>query len=234
MWSEPRHALVTGSSSGIGAACTRRLLADGWRVTGLDLAAPTLSDHHFQSVQLDLRDAAALHAALERIGPPVQALVHAAGVLRTGRIDELEPTDGQQMWQLHVDAATRLARQLLPAMAAAGHGRVVLIGSRVSRGMAGRSQYAATKAALVALARSWAAEVVRSGVTVNVVSPAATATGMLQDPARHATPPKLPPLGRLIEPEEVAATVAFLLGPEAGVITGQELVLCGGASLEGA
>lgn len=231
--SEPGHALVSGSSSGIGAACARRLLAGGWRVTGLDLAAPSITDARFHAVQLDLRDASALKAALVKAGP-VQALVHAAGVLRTGRIDELDPNDGQQMWQLHVDAATRLARHLLPAMAAAGHGRVVLIGSRVSRGIAGRSQYAATKAALVALARSWAAEVIRRGVTVNVVSPAATATGMLQDPARQGTPPKLPPLGRLIAPEEVAASVAFLLGPEAAAITGQELVICGGASLEGA
>jgi 3-oxoacyl-[acyl-carrier protein] reductase len=231
--SEARHALVTGSSSGIGAACARRLLSDGWRVTGLDLAAPSISELRFEALQLDLRDPSAVQAALEQTGP-VQALVHAAGVLRTGRIDELDPQDGQQMWQLHVDAATRLAQQLLPAMAAAGHGRVVLIGSRVSRGIAGRSQYAATKAALVALARSWAAEVVSRGVTVNVVSPAATATGMLQDPARQSTRPKLPPLGRLIEPEEVAASVAFLLGAEAAAITGQELVICGGASLEGA
>ena len=57
---------------------------------------------------------------------------------------------------------------------------------------------------------------------------------MLQDPARQGTPPKLPPLGRLIQPEEVAASVAFLLGPQAAAITGQELVICGGASLEGA
>ena len=88
------------------------------------------------------------------------------------------------MWRLHVDAATRLADALLPAMAQAGtRARAVLIGSRVWRGLAGRSQYAATKAALVSLARSWAAEVAERGVTVNVVSPAATDTPMLADPA---------------------------------------------------
>jgi 3-oxoacyl-[acyl-carrier protein] reductase len=77
-------------------------------------------------------------------------------------------------------------------MAAAGRGRVVLVGSRVGGGMPGRSQYAASKAALVALARSWAAEVVAQGVTVNVVSPAATDTAMLADPARAGTRPGCP------------------------------------------
>jgi NAD(P)-dependent dehydrogenase (short-subunit alcohol dehydrogenase family) len=116
-------------------------------------------------------------------------------------------------------------------MHAAGRGRVVLIGSRVSAGMAGRSQYAACKAALVALARSWAAEVVTDGVTVNVVSPAATLTPMLQDPARAATSPRMPPIGRFIEPCEVAGLVAYLLSDDAAAITGQDIAICGGATL---
>ena len=108
---------------------------------------------------------------------------------------------------------------------------MIFIGSRVAAGMAGRGQYAATKAALIALAKSWAAEVAPHGVTVNVVSPAATATAMLDDPNRASVTPKLPPIGRLIQPEEIAALVSFLLSPAAAAITGQDIQICGGSSL---
>ena len=87
------------------------------------------------------------------------------------------------------------------------------------------------EAALVAMARSWAIELAPRGITANVVAPAATETPMLRDPARSALPPRLPPIGRYIRPEEVAATTAFLLGPEAGAITGQQIVICGGSAL---
>jgi 3-oxoacyl-[acyl-carrier protein] reductase len=227
------RAIVTGSSSGIGAAIARRLLADGWYVEGWDRAPACIANPQFVARQIDLCDPGALRTAADvacKAGPP-QALVHAAGVLRTGALGSLSAQDAQPMWQLHVQAATLLAESVLPAMCAVGHGRVVLIGSRVWRGLAGRSQYAASKAALVSLARSWASEVVAQGVTVNVISPAATDTPMLVDPLRAGVAPRLPPMGRLIQPDEVAALAAFLLSAQAVAITGQDIAVCGGASL---
>ena len=132
---------------------------------------------------------------------------------------------------MHTQAAEIITNTLIPQMKSHSKGRIIYIGSRVSSGFPGRSQYAATKAALVAMAKSWAIEVAEFGITINVVSPAATQTGMTSDPSRSASQPKLPPIGRLINPQEIAELVAFLLSPSAAAITGQEITICGGASL---
>jgi 3-oxoacyl-[acyl-carrier protein] reductase len=223
----PRHAIVTGTSSGIGAAIAERLLAEGWRVTGISRTDPTRPEPGYAHLAVDLMDRAALPRALDGLAP--DALVHAAGVMRGGTIGHLDHEAGRQLWALHVETAEILANALAPRLPDGG--RILLIGSRSSAGGIGRSQYGATKAALVAMARSWALELAPRGITVNVVAPAATDTPMLRDPARAGTPTRLPPIGRLIRPEEVAAMAAFLLGPDAGAITGQQIVICGGASL---
>ena len=226
-------AIVTGTSSGLGQAIALKLLTEGWHVHGLDVAPAALHHAQFSSWTLDLTQSGELEGALDQIVSKhlPQVLVHAAGVLRVGSLGELDMQAGQLMWQLHVDVATRMANRILPIMKHARRGRMILVGSRVSSGMAGRSQYAATKAAILSLAKSWAAESIAEGVTVNVVSPAATDTPMLKDSARVSTAPRLPPIGRLIQPDEVAAMVAYLTRPEAAAITGQDIAICGGASL---
>jgi NAD(P)-dependent dehydrogenase (short-subunit alcohol dehydrogenase family) len=151
--------------------------------------------------------------------------------MRVGKLGQLDLSGAEHMWRLHEQAAAAVTNVLLPQMLHHQQGRVVFIGSRVSQGLPGRGQYAATKAALVAMAKSWAAEVAASGITINVVSPAATETGMLNDPQRASSQPRLPPIGRLIQPQEIADLVAYLLSPSAAAITGQEITICGGSSL---
>ncbi|HHP1333054.1 TPA: SDR family NAD(P)-dependent oxidoreductase [Klebsiella quasipneumoniae] len=223
-----KRAIVTGASSGIGAAVVRRLLEDGWQVVGMSRSLPPFSQPNFRHLEVDVSQRSALLAALEQIEPP-QAIIHAAGSMTAAPLGNLDPLRGESLWRLHVDAAQTLVNHFAPAMEPGG--RVVLLGSRTSRGAAGRSQYTATKAALVALARSWAAELAPAGVTVNVVAPGATDTPMLHQPGRESSPPRLPPLGRLIAPQEVVSLISWLLSEGASAMTGQELVMCGGASL---
>ncbi|RZM02200.1 MAG: SDR family oxidoreductase [Variovorax sp.] len=223
-----RRALVTGVSSGIGQAIARTLLEAGWTVDGISRSAVDGLGDRFHGHRVDLADHARVAACLAGLPVP-DALVHAAGLMHAAPLGELDAVAGARLWHLHVATGELLAGTFAPRMAAGG--RIVLIGSRTSRGAAGRSQYVATKAAMVGLARSWAAELAPRGITVNVVAPGATETPMLMQPGRASSPPKLPPMGRYIQPQEVADLVGYLLSPSAAAITGQELVICGGASL---
>ncbi|AWK88291.1 SDR family NAD(P)-dependent oxidoreductase [Azospirillum thermophilum] len=228
----PRTALLTGVSSGIGEAIGAALLDAGWRVVGLSRTPPATAHERLVHFPVDLSDAAALDGTLDRIltaAGPVEAVVHAAGILRVGRIGEQTLADGAAMWRLHVEAATQLVERLAPRLPDGG--RIVLLGSRTAAGAAGRAQYAATKAALTGLARSWAMELAPRRITVNVIAPGATDTPMLRDPGRAAVAPRLPPMGRFVDPAEIAALALFLLSPGAASLTGQQIVVCGGASL---
>mgnify|MGYP000639721546 CR=1 FL=1 len=225
-------AVVTGGSSGIGLAVTDALIGHGWRVVSLSRTrGPQQATVTW--VPCDLADLGSLEHGMDHVAGladgGVDAVVHCAGLLRTAYLGSLDRRHGATMWAVHVRAAEVLVDRLGERLHDGG--RVVLVGSRTMSGVAGKSQYAATKAALAALARAWAAELAPRAITVNVVAPGPTRTAMLDDPVRAGTPPVVPPLGRLVEPSEVAALVLFLLEDTGAMITGQTLVVCGGASL---
>ena len=221
-------AVVTGVSSGIGEAIARRLLDEGWAVTGISRRRPALDDAHLTWVQADLLEPSVVEGVAADLPDPT-AVVHAAGTLISAPLGALDPDALDTMWRLHVDVPSRLVNALTPRLV--DEGRIVLVGSRTSTGVADKSHYAATKAAQEALGRSWAIELAPRRITVNVVAPGPTRTAMLHDPARAATPPAVPRLGRFVEPWEIADLVGFLLAPSGRSITGQRLVVCGGASL---
>ncbi|TKC92243.1 SDR family oxidoreductase [Trinickia terrae] len=223
-----KRIVVTGASSGIGRAVAARLLDDGHAVIGMSRSMPDLVHERFTHVGADLGDTGTIAPLARRLGA-VDGLVHAAGFMKTARLGALDDASGEAMWRIHVAAAAALANVLVPAMHDGG--RIVLIGSRVSGGAAGRSQYAAAKAAMVGMARSWAIELAPRRITVNVVSPAATQTPMLADPQRTSSAPVTPPIGRYVTVGEVASMVAYLLGDNGGAITGQQIMICGGSSL---
>ncbi|PRY66201.1 NAD(P)-dependent dehydrogenase (short-subunit alcohol dehydrogenase family) [Vreelandella songnenensis] len=221
------HVLVTGCSSGIGLSICRHLLDQGHEVTGLSRRSPPIESGNFNWVKADL--SALASTPLELDSGSFDAFVHAAGIMHTGDIQAYEHELAQQMWRLHVDAPALLVKKLLAEQAPLK--RIILIGSRTQQGALGKSAYAASKAAQQGLVRSWALELMAGQTTVNLIAPGATRTPMLEDPNRQGVAPKLPPMGRFIEPEEIAASVSFLLDEQARSITGQTLTVCAGASL---
>ena len=223
-------ALVTGVSSGIGEAIARALLEAGHEVTGLSRRAPAIADERFSWRSTDLGDLGQVQEAAEQLAAP-DLFVHAAGYMATGALGELKAEDLAGMHAVHVQAPMVLLNTLAPKMEDGS--RIILIGSRTMSGVAGKSQYAATKSALAGLSRSWAMELAPRGITCNVVAPGPTDTPMMVDPRRAGVPPVTPPLGALVDPADVAALVLFLGGEHGNSITGQVMTICGGASLKG-
>jgi len=130
-----KQALVTGASSGIGAAVVDTLLAQGWQVTGLSRSRIERDSPHFRCACVDLFDSAALANVLNGLEAP-QAIVHAAGMMKAAGLGELDSSTSQQLWQLHIAVAETLANTYVRHMRSGG--RIVLLGSRTSRGAAGQ------------------------------------------------------------------------------------------------
>jgi len=232
-------ALVTGGSGGIGAAICRQLLDAGTEVVSLARTAPGWQHPKLHPVTVDLMDPdATRRVAADLAGRfRISHVIHNAGAVRPDPVEDATVQDLNALVHLHLAAPLLLLQAALPGMKAAGFGRVVLLSSWAVLGMAGRSAYAASKAGLSGLARSWALELAPHGITVNVVAPGPVAeTAMFHQavPAGSDREARLAagiPVRRLGRPEEVARAVLFFAAAGSGFITGQTLYVCGGASL---
>jgi len=233
------HIVVTGGSTGIGAAICDAFLAQGLSVINLSRRPLERANDRLLNVELDLSDRAATERVAQDIASrfSVTGLIHNAGLIRADLVEDVKLDDLDYLSQVHIGAAITLTQAFIPAMKAAGFGRIVLITSRAALGLQTRTSYTATKAGMMGMARTWALELGAFGITVNTVAP-----GPIQDTEMFAAvipegSEKIPsmaasiPVKRLGRSSDVANAVCFLATGESGFITGQTLMVCGGASL---
>lgn len=241
-------ALVTGAQQGIGRAIAVRLAGAGATVAVNDLApTPALRDVAGQvgglPVAADMADPAAVRemvAKVERRAGPVEWCVSNAAQMSMGPLVEADLDAWWRQVEVNLSGAFHLVQAVLPGMRRLGRGRIVLVSSEWGViGWPNATGYAASKAGLVALAKTLGRELAPEGILVNAVAPSVVDTPQLDVDARDAgvSPAEIReryaatvPLGRIARPEEIAATVAFLLGPGGSAFVGQVLQPNGGTT----
>ena len=238
-----KKALVTGATGGLGGAIARRLHAQGatvalsgTRVEALEALAKDLGERvEITPCDLSNRESveALVPAAEAKLGG-LDILVNNAGVTRDNLFMRLKDEDWDLVLAVNLTAAFRLSRAAVKSMMRRRYGRIVSIGSVVgTSGNPGQGNYAASKAGLIGMSKSLAAEVASRNITVNVVAPGfieSPMTDVLNDKQREGILADVP-MGRLGQGADVAAAVAYLASEEAGYVTGQTLHVNGGMTM---
>jgi 3-oxoacyl-[acyl-carrier protein] reductase len=238
-----RKALVTGASGGIGGAIARALHAQGATVAlsgtrraALDEVASALGER-VEIIEANLSDKDSVEGlvpAAEAAMDGLDILINNAGVTRDGLFMRMKDEDWDAVIAVNLTAAFRLSRAAVKGMMRRRYGRIVNIGSIVgSMGNPGQGNYAASKAGLIGMTKSLAAEVASRGITVNCVSPGmieSAMTDVLNDKQREGMLSTIP-MRRLGQPAEVAAAVTYLCAEEAAYVTGHTFHVNGGMAM---
>lgn len=240
MTSDQKIALVTGASRGIGAAIAMQLQADGFFVVGTatsEAGAQAITERHSGQgvgLVLDVRDHAAIDALVSQIEQQygsVAVLVNNAGITKDNLLLRMKSDDWNDIINVHLNAVFHLSKRVLKGMAKARFGRIINISSVSAKlGNAGQTNYAAAKAGIEGFSRALAREMGSRNITVNCVSPGFIETDMTDvlDAGLREKLLETIPLGRLGQPQDIAAAVCFLASAGASYITGTVLPVNGG------
>jgi NAD(P)-dependent dehydrogenase (short-subunit alcohol dehydrogenase family) len=241
--------VITGAGSrrGIGAETASRLAASGWNLGLIDLDEPSVKELAEQlSAKFGVQaagagcdiahesDVDAAYARFEADLPPVQAVVNIAGISSPKPFLELDLETWERVLKVNATGTFLVTKRAMPGMVERGYGRVVNLGSTAMQNGGGtfsKSSYAASKGAVEAFSRAVALETAKHGVTVNVIAPAIIDTDIMGGPITEERRPAFLsqlPVGRLGTTSEVAALIEFLIGEEAGYITGSTYNINGG------
>lgn len=225
----PGLAIVTGASSGIGAATCAQLARDGFRVVSVDVSGTP-------AFRLDVRDDAAVRSMVAGLGP-VAALVNVAGIGVAAKLHETTDDDWDRIVGVNLTGMFYLCRAVLPVMVAAGGGTIVNVSSVAGLvGVRERAAYCASKAAVIGLTRSITVDYAGAGIRCNAICPGTVDTEWIgkiladaPDPAAARAAMVARQLdGRMGTPEEIAAGIAFLLSDGARFVNGSAFVMDGG------
>lgn len=233
-----KTAFVTAAGQGIGRASAEAFLAEGAKVFATDIDPDKLAGlDGAERFALDVTDAASIAAAAERAGP-VDILFNCAGYVAVGTVLECDPDDWERSFAINVRSMFDAIRAFLPGMIAQGGGRIVNMASVASslKGIRFRAAYGATKAAVIGLTKSVAADYIDKGVACNAVCPGTVDTPSLGERIAAFDDPEAArrgfiarqPMGRLAEAHEIAKLVVYLASDEAAFVTGQAIAIDGG------